>query len=163
MYPELVPSPGFRALYWMNLGAQSCLGPIFLWPNLQSYSLLHHLLPTAKTPPGTLAMVHHLPCLVLQADPVTSAQICLSCQDSVGFCPIRGGPVCIRMTPKSFNRKYSICLRPQKLRNNRTEGKKWFSTCEAAYLYSCSVLTSCCDCMTWKEKKIFHNTAAYQG
>lgn len=99
-------------------------------------------------------MVHHLPCAVMQADPVSSAQICLSCQDPVGFCPIRGGTVCIRKTPKSFNRKYSICLRPQKPRNNITEGKKLFSTCEPVYLCNYSVLTSCSAvCMTCKKKR----------
>lgn len=124
MYAELVPSSGFRGLYWMNLGAQSCFGPIFL--GSISSAIPHSIIFCSRLKPfqgpGFCFIIYQVS--DCKQTLFICIPLCLSCQDPVVFCPIRGGTVCIRMTPRSFNRKYSNCLRLQKARNDITEGKK---------------------------------------
>lgn len=93
MYAELVPSPVFSGLYWMDSGVQSCCSPISspVPCPITFCSLLKPL-------HGPLALVHHLPCLGLPMDPLASTQVHPPCQDPAGLCPISDGTACTRIT-----------------------------------------------------------------
>lgn len=90
MYAELVTSSGFRGLYWMNLGAQSCFGPIFL--GSISSAIPHSIIFCSRLKPfqgpGFCFIIYQV--LDCKQTLFIRTPLCLSCQDPVVFCPIRG-------------------------------------------------------------------------